>query len=136
VTALLKELAVIGVALLVAAGAVAGLGDRGVLVPPPEMVVEQFVRDVSLKRWEPARTHLAEPLARRMGPDSLRGFVEAVERRVGPIEDVKGRPFFSTDVAAEADAEITSAGGDRTTLRLPLSREHGLWKISRLDAGS
>jgi hypothetical protein len=136
VTALLKELAVIGLALLVTAGAVTGLRDRAVLVPPPEMVVEEFVRDISLKRWEPARSHLAGPLARGVGPDSLRRFLEVVEHRVGRIEEVRGRPFFATEVAAEARAEIRSTEGHRGTLSMPLLREHGLWKISRLNAGS
>lgn len=135
-TALLKELAVIGLALLVTAAAVSGLRDRAVLVPPPEMVVEEFVRDISLERWEPARSHLATPLARRVGPDSLRRFLEVVEQRVGRIEEVRGRPFFATDVSAEASAEIRSADGGRGTLSMPLLREHGLWKISRLNAGS
>jgi hypothetical protein len=135
VTALLKELAVIGVALLGIVGAVWGLGDRGALVPPPEMVVEEFVRELSLERWEPARTHLAESVARHAGPDSLRGFLQTVEGHAGRIEDVRGRPFFATDVAAEATAEITSTEGRRSTLRLPLARERGLWKISRLDPG-
>ena len=130
--ALLQELAVIALALLVAAGAVQGLRDRGTLVPPPEMVVEEFVRELSLERWGPSRTHLSAPLAERLAPDSLRDYVESLEQRVGRIEDVHGRPFFSTDEAAEATAEITTEAGDRFELRFPLSREQGLWKISRL----
>ena len=124
----------IGLALAVVAGAVQGLHDRAVLVPPPEMVVEEFVREISLRRWEQARPLLAAPLARRVEADSLRRLLEAVERRVGRIEDVRGRPISDTDETAEAVAEITSARGDRATLRLPLAREHGLWKISGLDA--
>jgi hypothetical protein len=133
VTALLQELAVISLALLVSAGAVALLRDRGVLVPPPEMVVEEFVREVSLKRWGPARGHLTESLSERLGPDSLRTWIDAVERRVGRIEAVRGVSFFAGDAAAEAVAEMRATDGSRATLRLPLSREHGLWKISRLE---
>ncbi|HEU4525820.1 MAG TPA: hypothetical protein VFR62_12405 [Gemmatimonadales bacterium] len=135
-TALLRELAVIGAALLVIALAVDRLRDRGVLVPPPEMVVEQFVRDISLARWQAARGELAEPLAESMEPDSLRRYLERVERRFGRIQDVQGRPFFSTADAAEASAEIRSGGEDRGSLHYPLSRQQGLWKISRLDDGS
>lgn len=131
-TALLKELAVVALALLVSTGAVEVLRDRGTLVPPPEMVVEEFVRELSLNRWEPARTQLAETLGHRMGPDSLKALVEALERRRGRIEDVHGRPFFATNTAAEAAAEIITAAGERVLLRLPLVRERGLWKISRL----
>jgi hypothetical protein len=134
-SALLKELAVIALALLVTGGAVGALRDRAVLVPPPEMVVEEFVHQISLNRWAQARTHLTEELAHRLGPDSLRTYLARLEQRVGRIEDVRGRPFFATDVAAEATAEITRADGGHATLRLPLSREHGIWKIARLEGG-
>jgi hypothetical protein len=130
--ALLRELAVIAAALLVCAGAIEVLRDRGALVPPPEMVVEEFVRELSLERWQPARTHLSGPLAQELEPDSLHALLDRLEERVGRIEDVRGRPFFSTDAMAEAVAEITTDSGDRVALRLPLVREHGLWKISRL----
>jgi hypothetical protein len=130
--ALLQELAVVAAALLVAAGAVELLGDRGALVPPPEMVVEEFVRELALGRWEPARTHLSEPLSRQLDPDSLQLLLHLLEERVGRIEDVHGRPFFASDAAAEAAAEITTDFGGRVTLRMPLVREHGQWKISRL----
>jgi hypothetical protein len=133
VTALLKEATIIAVALLVSGAAVRMLGDRGALVPPPEMVVEEFVRDVSLKRWGPARSHLTETLARRLPPDSLRVFLDRLERRAGQVESVQGQPLFATDTVAEAAAEITTSGGGRAMLQLPLSREHGLWKVSRLD---
>jgi hypothetical protein len=136
VSALLKELAVIGLALLVSAGAIQLLRDRAVLVPPPEKVVEEFVHEISLERWASARNHLTGPLARRLGPDSLRAFRERLEQRVGRIDDVRGRPLFATDAAAEAAAEVTTTTGDRARLRFPLSREHGLWKISRLDLGT
>jgi len=132
-SALMKELAVIALALLLIAGVLAGLRDRAVLVPPPEMVVEQFVHELSLQRWEQARARLTEALAGRVEPDSLRSFLRNLEQRSGRIQHVRGRPFFATDVAAEASAEITTRGGGRATLRLPLSWEHGSWKISRLD---
>jgi len=136
VSALVKELALIVLALLVCVGAVEGLRDRAVLVPPPEMVVEEIVREISLARWGPARTHLAERLAHRLEPDSLRDFHQKLEQRLGPIEHVRGRPVFATRVAAEAVAEITTTDGGRATLRFPLSRQHGLWKIARLETGT
>lgn len=131
-SALLKELAVIALALLVSAAAVLGLRDRGTMVPPPETVVEEFVRDLSLERWGPAHAHLSAPIADSLGPDSLAGYADALQQRVGRIADVHGRPFFATDEAAEATAEITTEAGDRVALRFPLSREQGLWKIARL----
>jgi hypothetical protein len=51
--------------------------------PPGLVVVEEFVREISLKRWEQARPQLAAPLARRVEPDSLRRLLEAPEQRVG-----------------------------------------------------
>jgi hypothetical protein len=133
VKAILKELLVVALGLSVVAGAVFGLGDRAVLVPPPEMVVEEFVRALSLKRWSPAREHLATDLVQHTGAGALRAFVDTLEARIGPVEEVKGKPFFGGDEAAEAEAEITTADGSRATLRLPLRREHGLWKIARLE---
>jgi hypothetical protein len=135
-SALLKEVVVVGLALLAALGAVEVLRDRAVLVPPPEMVVEEFVRDLSLERWEPAGTHLAQSVAQRVGPDSLRAYRDAVERRVGRIEEVRGEPFFATDVAAEATAEITTDAAAGASIRLPLVWERGGWRITRLDLES
>lgn len=131
--AILKELVVVVLGLLVVAGAVFGLGDRAVLVPPPEMVVEEFVRAVSLKRWNSAREHLVTDLAQHVGAGALRAFVDTLEAGIGPIEDVKGKPFFGGGETAEADAEIRTEQHGRATLRLPLRREHGLWKIARLE---
>ena len=134
-SALLRELALVALALALCAAAVGGLGDRGVLVPPPETVVEEFVGEIALERWEPARRHLVEAAARRMEPDSLRAFLTALEQRAGRVEDVRGTPSFATAAAAQAVAEITTVSGARYRLRLPLEWEHGLWKISRLDVG-
>ena len=134
-TALVKEFAIIALALLVSGGAVTVLGDRGVLVPPPEMVVEEFVRDVSLKRWGPARTYLTETLRARLTVDSLRVLLARLEQGAGRVKQVHGRPIFATEAAAEAAAEVTTSSGGRVMLRFPMSREHGLWKIFRLDAG-
>ena len=58
------ELLVIGLSLMTVAGAVYGLGDRAVLVPPPEMVVEEFVR--KRIRCDPS----APPLSARTVPSS------------------------------------------------------------------
>jgi hypothetical protein len=66
------------------------------------------------------------------GHSLLRRFLEALERDVGRIENVGGRPLVATDLAGEAAAEIRASDGRTAVLRLPLSRERGLWKISRL----
>jgi hypothetical protein len=97
------------------------------------MVVEEFVRKLSLGRWEPAREHLADELAAQVSTDSLQSFLTALEQRIGAVEDVHGEPFFTAGVTAEALAQIRTSDGESAGLRLSLLREQGLWKISRLD---
>jgi hypothetical protein len=132
-SSLLKEAGVTAVALALALGAVFGLGDRAVLVPPPEMAVEEFIKALSRKRWEPAREYLTAELAGQESRGALQDFAKGLEQRIGPIEDVKGEPFFATAHTAEAVADIRTADGGSARLRLPLALEHGLWRIRRLD---
>jgi hypothetical protein len=124
---------VLAASALLVAGALYGLGDRSVLVPPPETVAEEFLRALALHRWEPARERLTEALASRMDADSLRGFLAGLEARVGTIDDVRGVPCFTSGDTAEAMAAILSGSGERAELRLTLALEHRLWRIARLD---
>jgi hypothetical protein len=133
VSALWRELLVVAAALLLAAGAVHGWGDRATLVPPPEAAVEEFAKKLVGKRYRPAYSHLSEELARSVPADSLRLLTEALERSLGSIEKVQGEPVHRSGEAAEASAKLTTTRGDTASLRFPLLREQGVWKISRLD---
>jgi hypothetical protein len=114
------------------AGVVYGLGDRTVLVPPPEATVENFVRKLEPSRCGMAMDHLSDALSRRIGPSELCRLSRALTRQMGLILDVSGELVRMTGDHAQADAVLKLPHGRTARFRLGLHREHGLWRIQDL----
>lgn len=124
-------LGVAAVSLALVAWAVFVLGDRTVLVPPPEAVAEGFMRQLQTRRFEQARSYLARPAVR--SAEGLRARLEALERAVGRIQDVRGRRGTVGSLDASAVADLTTADRARAEVAFSLRREHGEWRIADLD---
>lgn len=124
-------LGVAAVSLALVAWAVFVLGDRTVLVPPPEAVAEGFMRQLQTRRFEQARSYLARPAVR--SAEDLRARLEALERAVGRIQDVRGRRGTVGSLDASAVADLTTADRARAEVAFSLRREHGEWRIADLD---
>lgn len=124
----------LGTALGVVAASVFGLGDRSVLVPPPEAVIEGFVRELATHRYSPALSYLRPELARSAGADSLRVLASRLESRAGSIRDVLGEPGRRDERRAEARAVVRAERVERLVLPFTLVFEEGAWSIASLDA--
>jgi hypothetical protein len=131
VKAVAAVLGVAAVSLALVAWAVFVLGDRTVLVPPPEAVAEGFMRQLQTRRFEQARSYLARPAVR--SAEDLRARLEALERAVGRIQDVRGRRGTVGSLDASAVADLTTADRARAEVAFSLRREHGEWRIADLD---
>lgn len=108
------------------------LGDRSVLVPPPEAVAEGFVRQLETGRYSRAIPYLAADLASRTTPDTLRILYESLQARAGRIHEIRGdRERVGEDRAVALALLRTETGPD--TLRFPMRREHGVWSIESIE---
>ena len=130
--ALWSVLLAAAVALGVAAGTVFALGDRSVLVSPPEAVVEDFVRALATDRYDRAVPYLSKEIGSRVGTDSLRALTQALESRIGDIEDVRCERFWMTRDNAAAFAVLTATGADLVSFELPLTWTGPEWAIAGL----
>ena len=130
-----KELGVVALAFLVVAAAVYQLGDRSIFVSPPEAVAEEFGTKLTLGRFAPARSHLAQSLAGRVTADSLRGLAVALRARGGDIIKVEGKVGVTTDDTARPRLMLVGERRDTLELDVPLVREHGTWKVAELHQG-
>lgn len=114
-------------ALIIVAALVFGAGDRTVLVPPPESVVEQFGRELATHRYDLA-LGFVEP-ASGISATTVRLGAHEVEAECGVIERVSGE---EGSIQGElATAEVVFHGTSATVRhRFTLALRHGLWKIT------
>jgi hypothetical protein len=129
-SALWKAIGVVIGAFLVAGVAVYQLRDRSVLVPPPEAVAEEFGTKLTLGRYAPARSHLAESLMGRVTTDSLRAIAEGLLARSGDIIKIESAPGLATDDTARPLVTLVGERHDTLTLDVPLVWEQGTWKVA------
>ena len=129
-SALWKEFGVIALALLATAAMVYRLGDRGILVPPPETAAEEFVKKLTTGRFAPARSHLAESLVGRVTTDSLRSIAVGLQARAGEITKVESELGAATGDTSRALVTLVGAGRHTLELDLPLVWERGTWKVA------
>lgn len=128
---LLIVLAVVASGLVLAAGAVFGLGDRQTFVPPPEAVVESFTREVVQRRYELAVNYLARNLRAANAADTLRATFDPMRQRIGTPNQVSSEPDWMQESEASARARIDGEFGN-AVLPFRLARERGLWRITKL----
>jgi hypothetical protein len=126
-------LAIMGTLVLIA-GVVFGLDDANILVPPPEVVVEGFMRSLASERYEPAREYLSDNLQRQTTPETLRHLTRQLTGRTGRIADVRGEPGWMGKDQAEATALLKTERAGTVQLIFQLIRRQGVWSITRLPS--
>jgi hypothetical protein len=105
------------------------------LVPEPESVVQQFVRELSANRYGPATQTLAPELERRLPESALRSLNEALQRRFGAYRFELGGEVEQDGDHARYQAEIATERMGIQHIHFDLQRDGqtGLWRIISLD---
>jgi hypothetical protein len=116
---------------LVSVGVTIAAGDRRTVVPGPDVVAEQLIRQVVAERPVQAASLLSTAGRSAYPPPRLSAWGGAIENAAGHITDINGaRATFDGNRAAA----VVTVNGTRRTLQLPfgLIREHGTWKVERV----
>jgi hypothetical protein len=129
----MKDLGIAVVLIVVSLGIVGaivlGLGDDEILISPPEVVAEEFVRALAYGRIGPAREMLERQAKRATSTDDVRRISDTLRSRVGSLDGVHGtvaeRGRDTTRVRAHVEGERGS-----TELVLPMVREYGGWAVA------
>jgi len=124
----MKEIAgvALATALLLGMSALAiDRGDRATFVSPPDAVAEGFVREVVTKRWDRARTYLADPDS--MSNAEIEGLQKSWEERLGDPSEVDAELVSRTDEQAVVNVRLKSAKGS-AVIPFALAFD-GEWKI-------
>jgi hypothetical protein len=121
--------AIVLVALGVIAGSVFWLGDDEILVSPPAVVAEEFVRAIAHGQTGAAWRMLTRRAEGATSNADVRRLVAGFESRFGHLEEVHGT------VAERKDDSVfvrTRIEGTRTTAEtvLVLIREYGEWSVA------
>ena len=124
----MKEIAgvLVAMALLIGMSALAieRFDDRELFVSPPDAVTEGFVREVVTKRWDRARTYLADP-------DSISNAeIEALQKSWGDPSTVDAEIVSRTNERASVNVTLKSAKGSEV-VAFTLTFD-GEWKIAPL----
>jgi hypothetical protein len=117
---------------LAASGAATLVGDRTTFVPPPEARVEAFLRQLMTERAELAMKYLSRDLRARMSPAALQQGFDAVEQRIGEIENVTAQTLSWDRQSASARAELVASKRATMTVEFGLTWESGAWAIHDL----
>ena len=115
-------------ALLIGGNALAmhQFGDRETFVPAPEVVAEEFVREIAGKRWDRARSLLLDPESM---PDAE---LAELRMRIGEPVNIEGETITRTDSEALANVRVEWAeGSNAIALQLQFDDE---WKIAHTPA--
>ena len=120
--------AVTAAMLAVLAIAVRAFDDRHTTVPPPEVVAENFVRQLNGHRFRQTKRFFSSSLQRSWNPQELQRWWSEIESQVGEVQTIEGVTERVDRSAAETEVKIQ--GRENTvTLRLPLHWERGVWVV-------
>jgi hypothetical protein len=112
----MKEIAgvLLAMALLIGLSALAvqRFDDRETFVSPPDVVAEEFAREVVTKRWDRARTHLADPDS--MSNADVAALQQSWEQRLGDPKKIAAETISRTDEQALVKVRLESAKGSET----------------------
>jgi hypothetical protein len=114
----------------IVAGTVFGLGDEEILVSPPEIVAEEFVRALAHGRIGPARGMLDRDAERTTSGDDVRGMSAILRSRIGRLDKVHGTVAERRRDTATVRAQVEGERGN-AELVLPMVREYGAWSVAR-----
>jgi hypothetical protein len=124
-------LAVMAVSLAVIAGAVFAGHDRSLLVSPPEVVAENFTRQITTGRFELALNLLSSGARATESAGSLKRRFAPLLRPAGAVNHVDAERLSLDAEQAGARATVRGDNG-QAGLDYGLVRERGLWKIETL----
>lgn len=126
----LLALLVVVLSLGVVAGAVFGLGDDGIFVPPPERVAEEFVRALATGQRGAARGMLSHDAGRRTTIREMHEVSEVLQARIGRVKYVEGTMAARRRDTATVRMRIE---GERASAQpvIALVRETGEWSVVR-----
>lgn len=123
----------VGVVLLalgIVAGAVFGLGDDEILVSPPGVVAEEFVRAMAHDHTDAAWRMLSRDAERATSKADVRKLADNFQARFGRLDDVHGTVAERKRDSALVRARIE--GAQRSAERvLLLVRDRGQWSLAR-----
>jgi hypothetical protein len=117
---------------LVVSGAATLVGDRMTFVPPPDVRVEAFLRQLMTRRAELALKYLSRDLRTDVSPSMLQHYFDAIEQQIGEIENVNTQTLSWDRRSAAARAELIASNRTRLPLEFGLTWESGAWAISDL----
>jgi hypothetical protein len=103
------------------------------IVPTPEKTSELFFGDLNAHDFESARSALATDLQAATDAETLMAMTKQMEDTGRGILDASGLSAREHDDSAQAEVEVTLAGGEKQVVMVPLRQEQGLWKITSLD---
>jgi hypothetical protein len=124
----MKEIAgvILATALLLGMSALAiERGDRATFVSPPDAVAEGFVREVVTKRWDRARTYLADPDS--MSNAEIEVLQKSWGQHIGDPSGIEAEIDSRTDEQANVNVRLKSAKGS-AVLAFALTFD-GEWKL-------
>lgn len=121
--------AIVLLALGVVAASVFGMGDDEILVSPPGVVAEEFVRAIAHKQTGAAWRMLTRRAEGATSNADVRRLVASFESRFGHLEEVHGTV---TERKHDSVVVKTRIEGTRTTAEpvLVLIREYGEWSVA------
>jgi hypothetical protein len=119
-------------ALALVAADVFGLGDRHILVSPPDAVTEGFVRELVTNRYEMALPYLSDDLAQQVNAEQLKQATQQLRRRTGRISNVTGEEGWIKGDQAAAGVLLDTEKAGELHLHFRLTREQGEWAVSDL----
>jgi hypothetical protein len=107
-------------------------GDRATLVPPPDAVAEQFVRQLAAHRFDRAVPFLSSHVRREIDARDLAAITSLFEAQNGAITFVEGQERSRTRIQAVAEVHTKTDRRQSPALEFELMSEHGEWKVNGL----
>ena len=109
--------------------------DRSLFVSPPDVIAEEFGKQLAAHRFPGATELLSDSLRSRIGADSLERFTAAIERSCGRILHVHGESRGASSDSARAAAVMMTDRCDELSLPTKLAFDNE-WRISELGVAS
>lgn len=116
----------------VAVWTVYGLHDRSTFVPPPENIVESFMRHLYAGRYDQAAHFLEEDTAKAISTDTLEDYASELKHEDGDVYKIDGECLEMSGDTSTARAILVSKD-KKTEIKAGLVNEKGLWKIAKLE---
>ena len=104
------------------------------VIPPPETEAESLVRALKARRFNAVRGELAEALREEVDDAQLNDLFQRIRDAHKGISDAHGDEAQYEGERATAKVKVKLEDKTEETLEIPLQKEHGLWRVSSLDA--